>query len=60
MLRASDFAMALDYSQKQLLNKPLHMKSRSAHTRRLQLYAVLTGFLSVLVSLVTLVVRLLK
>ena len=52
--------MALDYSQKRLLSKPLHTKSHSKRARRLQLYAVLTGFLSMLVSLVTLVVRIVK
>ncbi len=51
----------MDYSQKSLLGKPLHHKGRrDAHTRRLQRYAVLTGFLSMLVSLVTLVVRIVK
>ncbi len=58
--------MSLDYSQKQLLNKPLHQrKSRGrvrigGHTRRLQVYAVLTGFLSMLISLVTLLVRIIQ
>ncbi len=53
--------MPLDYSQKRLLSQPLHHKGRvGTHTRRLQIYAVLTGFLSMLVSLVTLVVRILK
>jgi hypothetical protein len=52
--------MALDYSQKRLLNEPLHAKKGSERTRRLQLYAVLTGFLSTLVSLVTLIVRAFK
>jgi len=53
--------MALDYSQKRLLSQPLHHKGkRNARTRRLQIYAVLTGFLSMLVSLVTLVVRIIK
>ena len=50
--------MPLDYSQKRLLSQPFHHKgARDARTRRLQLYAVLTGFLSMLVSLVTLIVR---
>ena len=52
--------MALDYSQKQLLSKPLHDKSRTKHARQLRLYAVLTGFLSMLISLVTLFVQMLK
>ena len=52
--------MSLDYSQKRLISKALHTKSHGARARRLQLYAVLTGFLSMLVSLVTLVIRILK
>lgn len=52
--------MALDYSQKQLLNKPLHARVRTKHMQRLSVYAVLTGFLSVLISLVTLLVRIFK
>jgi hypothetical protein len=52
--------MGLDYSQKQLLNKPLASGRRDARTRRLQIYAVITGFLSTLISLATTVVLLLK
>lgn len=52
--------MALDYSQKRLLSQPLHDHRHTKRTRRLQLYAVLTGFLSMLVSLVTLLLWLLK
>ena len=53
--------MPLDYSQRRLIGQPLRHKGKGgAHTRRLQIYAVLTGFLSMLVSLVTLVVRILK
>jgi len=52
--------MALDYSQKRLLSQTLHSGKHNARTRRLQLYAVLTGFLSMLVSLVTLAVWILK
>ncbi len=52
--------MALDYSQKRLLGSTLHSRKHNARTRRLQLYAVLTGFLSMLVSLVTLIVRIVK
>ena len=50
----------MDYSQGRLLRKPLRSKKHDPRTRRLQIYAVLTGFLSMLVSLVTLVVRILK
>lgn len=54
--------MGLDYSQKQLLNAPLRKggRRRDARTRRLQLYAVMTGFLSTLISLATTIVLLLK
>ncbi len=52
--------MSLDYSQKRLLSKALHTKSRGTHARRLRLYAVLTGFLSMLISLATLVIRIAK
>ncbi len=52
--------MPLDYSQKRLISKAIHTRSHSKHARRLQIYAVLTGFLSMLVSLVTLVIRILK
>ena len=53
--------MGLDYSQKQLLNAPLRKGGRrDARTRRLQLYAVMTGFLSTLISLATTIVLLLK
>lgn len=52
--------MGLDYSQKRLLGKTLHSKKRGARTRRLQIYAVLTGFLSMLISLVTLIIRIVK
>ncbi len=46
----------LDYSQKRLLSKTLHSKHHDRRTRRLQIYAVLTGFLSMLVSLASLLV----
>jgi len=52
--------MGLDYSQKRLLGATLHSGKRNARTRRLQLYAVLTGFLSMLVSLVTLILWIVK
>ena len=52
--------MPLDYSQKRLLSAPLHKKSSAKRTRRLQIYAVMTGFLSTLVSLATLVLRIVK
>lgn len=52
--------MGLDFSQKRLLNKPLRSKSHDARTRRLQVYAVLTGFLSMLISLTMLILRIVK
>lgn len=52
--------MPLDYSQKRLISKPLGSRHRGARTRRLQVYAVLTGFLSTLISLATLIVRIIK
>lgn len=50
----------LDYSQKRLLGKVLRSKKRGAEIQRLQIYAVLTGFLSLLISLATLIVWILK
>ncbi len=50
----------MDFSQKRLLNKPLHSKGHGARTRRLQVYAVLTGFLSMLISLAMLILRIVK
>lgn len=52
--------MGLDYSQKRLIGKPLGSHKRGVHAERLKLYAVLTGFLSMLVSLATLIVRIVK
>ena len=52
--------MGLDYSQKRLLSSTLHSKRQNERMRRLQVYAVLTGFMSMLVSLATLIVRILK
>lgn len=53
--------MPLDYSQRRLISQPLRHKGKGGtHTRRLQVYAVLTGFLSMLVSLITLIVRIVK
>lgn len=52
--------MALDYSEKQLISEGLHTKGRGKKTRRLHVYAVLTGFLSLLISIVTLIVQILK
>lgn len=52
--------MALDFSQKRLLNEPLRSHKHGKRTRRLQIYAVMTGFVSMLVSLATLVVRIVK
>lgn len=50
----------LDYSQKRLLGKALKSKKHDTRTQRLQVYAVLTGFLSMLISLATLFVWILK
>ncbi len=52
--------MALDYSQKQLLNQPLSSGKRGKRVRQLQIYAVITGFLSTLISLATMVLYALK
>lgn len=55
--------MSVDYSQKQLINKPLHhhgARGESKRTRQLQIYAVLTGFLSMLTSLAMLVLNIFK
>lgn len=50
--------MTLDFSQKQLLNAPLQRNGR--RTRRLQVYTVILGFISTLISLAMLIVRTLK
>jgi hypothetical protein len=52
--------MALDYSQKQLLNQPLSHGTHGKRVRQLQIYAVITGFISTLISLATLIVYALK
>ena len=52
--------MALTYSEKRLITSPLRTGTRSSRMRRLQVYAVLTGFLSTLVSLVSLLVQVAK
>ncbi len=46
--------MGLNYSQKRLVGTPIHGKSK--HARRLRLYAVLTGVMGMLISLVRLIV----
>lgn len=48
--------MGLDYSQRRLLSRALQAKGNSKRVRRLRLYAVLTGLMSMLISLVTLYV----
>lgn len=48
--------MGLDYSQRQLLNQPL----AGRRSRRLQWYAVITGFFSMLISFATLIIWILK
>ncbi len=50
----------LDYSQKRLLGNVLRSRRTDVRTRRLQFYAVLTGFLSLLVSLASLAAWILK
>ncbi len=52
--------MALDYSEKRLISEGLHTRGHGKHARRLHIYAVLTGFLSLLISIATLVVQILK
>ncbi len=52
--------MALDYSEKRLVSEGLHTRGNSKRARRLHIYAVLTGFLSLLISIATLVVMVLK
>lgn len=44
--------MALNYSQKSLLSTALHAKGNTKARKRLRLYALMTGFMSALVSLV--------
>ncbi|HEX8947202.1 MAG TPA: hypothetical protein VF829_03255 [Candidatus Paceibacterota bacterium] len=50
--------MGLDYSQKRLVSAP--MRGRSKHAKQLRLYAVLTGLMSMLVTLADLLVALRK
>ncbi len=53
--------MGLDYSQKRLVSAPLHHRGReSAHTKRLKLYAFLTGLMSTCISLAQLVITAMK
>jgi hypothetical protein len=52
--------MALDYSQKRMLGSPLRSKEHGKRTARLQTYAVLTGILSLLISVATLVIQIIK
>lgn len=51
---------AINYSQNNLLKKTLKSKRHDSRTRRLQIYAVLTGFLSMLITLGMLIVRIVK
>ncbi|MEJ0053373.1 MAG: hypothetical protein WDN10_01410 [bacterium] len=50
--------MSLDYSQKRLVSAPFRRKGKGS--QRLRLYAFLTGLLSTLVSLATVIVTLEK
>jgi hypothetical protein len=52
--------MGLDYSQKRLISKALHSKKHDARSRRLRLYAFLTGLMSASISLVQLIITALK
>lgn len=52
--------MPINYSEKQLLNTVFTGNRRSKRIRRLQMYAVMTGFLSTLVSFATLIVWIVK
>ncbi|MBU6323705.1 MAG: hypothetical protein KGI41_01725 [Patescibacteria group bacterium] len=45
----------LDYSQKRLLSAALHAKKRGKHSKRLMLYAFLTGLMSTIISLMHLI-----
>lgn len=51
--------MGINYSQKRLLSSALHARSNSPRARRLRLYAVLTGLMSMLVTLTQLVLSVL-
>lgn len=50
----------LNYSQKILLGKALHSKKHGKRSDRLRIYAVLTGFLSMLISLATVIIRVIQ
>lgn len=52
--------MGLDYSQKRLVSAPLHAHKNDPRTKRLKLYAFLTGLMSTCISLAQLVVTWLK
>lgn len=47
--------MGINYAQKRLMGGALHAKGNSPRARRLRLYAFLTGFMSMLVTLVHLI-----
>ncbi len=51
--------MGLDYSQKRLISAPLGRKN-DKRTKRLRLYAFLTGLMSTIISLVHLIVTVVK
>ena len=52
--------MGLDYSQKRLLSTVLHTKKNDPRSKRLRLYAFLTGIMSLLISVVQLLITALK
>ncbi|MES2668595.1 MAG: hypothetical protein V4644_02820 [Patescibacteria group bacterium] len=52
--------MGLDYSQKRLISSALHTKGKDARSKRLKLYAFLTGLMSTLISLFHLIITALK
>lgn len=52
--------MALDYSEKRLVSQGFHKHPGSKRTKRLQRYAVITGFFSMLISIATLLLMMMK
>lgn len=52
--------MGLDYSQKRLVSAPLHSRRYDKKSKRLKLYAFLTGLMSTCISLAHLIITALK
>lgn len=51
----------LDYSQKRLISAPFNKGGKhDKHTERLQFYAFMTGLMSTLISLVSVIVQAIK